>query len=202
MQRSAEKSRRAAVLLLWLAAGWARAGGTAAPVPPPTAQDLDLLRRATALAPYAGSLEAKQNPGSLGFFFPRSLYPKLLGNPIMGYLYDEGYAGAGPRIRLKRFRYPARVAPHAAAFRHCVQTAFGKAGLQLGDTGETELGVALLGVVAVKTGKSLPGLAVEFYLRNRATGKTLFVRRSFGHQESLVKAMMDAAVYMAVRAGQ
>ncbi len=166
----------------------------------PTPRDLELLRKATALEPFLKSAEAKQNPESVGFFFPRSLYPKLLGNPIMGYLYDEGYASSGNRaVCLKRFRFPKKVEPHVEAFKQCVQTAFEKAGLQLGASGRIELGLALLGVVSVKNEKSLPGLCVEFYAHNRDTGKTVYVRRSFGSPESLVKAMLAAGVFMAVR---
>lgn len=166
----------------------------------PTPQDLELLKRATALEPFLDSAEAKRNPESVGFFLPRSLYPKLLGNPIMGYLYDEGYRSDGnTAVCLKRFRFPKKVEPHVGAFRQCVQTAFEKAGLRLGDTGKLELGLALLGVVSVKNEKSLPGLCVEFYAHNRDTGKTVYVRRSFGSPESLIKAMMAASVFMATR---
>ncbi|MBP7868397.1 MAG: hypothetical protein KA419_20915 [Acidobacteria bacterium] len=166
----------------------------------PTPQDLELLKRATALEPFLKSAEAKQDPESVGFFFPRGLYPKLLGNPVMGYLYDEGYASGGlTRVCLKRFRFPKKVEPHVEAFKKCAQTAFEKAGLRLGDTGRIELGLALLGVVPVKNEKSLPGLCVEFYVHNRDSGKTVYARRSFGSPESLVKAMMAASVFMAAR---
>lgn len=197
-------SARPSSLLCWMAifvlGGLAAAQD--APVPPPTKQDLDLIKMATALDPYSKSAEARQNPESLGVFFPKALYPKLLGNPIMGYLYDEGYSSGGQKVvKIGRYKIPKKMEAHSAAFKQCVQTACAKAGLRLGVDGRLELGVALVGVVPVKSDKSMPGVCVEFYVRNRDTGKTVFARRSFG-SKTLIQAMMDAAVYMAVRAGQ
>lgn len=140
------------------------------------------------------SSDFKFRPQTIGKFFNKKIYKKLLGNDILGYIYDEGLKTGSKNVYLKVIKYFNETEKYKNEFSIALKMVFKRYGIRFNKDGEVEIGIALLDVDPKISGKSLPGGMIEYYLKERKSGKYLFHRLGTGNKKGLKYAFMELAI--------
>ena len=178
------------IFLLALMLGFAneKIGETEAPNPLQFLAEAERIELAKLLYSYQPFTETAPDinfPHTLNNLLDSTIYPKLKGNPFIGYIYDEGVSLNGAPVSL-HIRSAAHVASYYPIFRkiflHANQ-----------DRTKTEpqptLPFALSICLADVTTKPIPAVTLEAILLDRSTGKRFCIRTSTGFHKGLYEAM-------------
>lgn len=124
-------------------------------------------------------------PHTLNNLLDSTIYPKLKGNPFIGYIYDEGVSLNGAPVSL-HIRSAAHVGRYYPIFRkiflHANQD---RTKIEPQPTLPFALSICLADV----TIKPIPAVTLEAILLDRATGKRFCIRTSTGFHKGLYEAM-------------
>jgi hypothetical protein len=155
------------------------------------------LARMGAKKPFlSDSPDVYLEPESLNRFFTKDIYRKLEGNAYFGYRFDEGFACPKAEVRIEDVRDLTSVA--GAAYRLALEQALAAAKYRVKPDAACQIGVCVVGVETRETGKTLPGVMVEAYLRNPSKKKSFFIRYGAGSPKGLAAAMrLSAAMLVA-----
>jgi len=140
------------------------------------------------------SADIKFRPETIGKFFNEKIYKKLKGNDILGYQYDDGFSRESDTVCLKIMRFFNGTKKFKNVFLKAIDIVFHKYGIRRNLNSNIELGIALLDVESEKSSRSLPGCMIEYYLKNRRTGKFFFHRLGTGNSKGVKFAFFEIAI--------
>jgi hypothetical protein len=140
------------------------------------------------------SADIKFHPETIGKFFNEKIYKKLKGNDILGYQFDDGFSGESATVCLKILKFFNGAKKFRGDFLKAVDKVFQKYGIKKSKKSNIELGIALLDVEPEKSERSLPGCMIEYYLKNRKTGKFFFHRLGTGNSRGIKFAFYEIAI--------
>jgi len=128
-------------------------------------------------------------PESLNRFFTDKIYQKLTGNAYFGYKWDEGFSCPSKEIFIEEIKDFTEKT--GAAYRLALEQALSD--YQIMPEAACQIGLAVIGVEDKETDKTLPGVMVEAYLRNKITKKSFFYRFGSGSPRGLAAALRTSA---------
>jgi len=126
---------------------------------------------------------------SLNRFFTDRIYQRLEGNAYFGYRWDEGFTCNKREVSIEEIK--DLTGTTNAAYRLALEQALFD--WRIKPDAECQIGLAIVGVEAKETERTLPGVMVEAYLRNAATKKSFFIRYGAGSPRGLSAALRLSA---------
>ncbi|MEN8153481.1 MAG: hypothetical protein ABFR75_05610 [Acidobacteriota bacterium] len=137
------------------------------------------------------SADPRLKPYTIGKFFNNKIYKKLYGNDILGYIYDQGFAGISDKISVKIFKTTDRTRKYKSKFINILIAFLKKNKIRFVKESNVEMGIAMLDVDDGSSGRSLPGVLIEAYLKNNKTNKFIFHRIGTGKKSGVEAAFYD-----------
>ena len=126
---------------------------------------------------------------SLNQFFTDKIYEKLEGNAYFGYRWDEGFICDKREVSIDEIK--DLTGTTGAAYRLALEQALFE--WQITPDAVCRIGLAIVGVEATETERTLSGVMVEAYLRNTNTKKSFFIRYGAGSPRGLAAALRLSA---------
>jgi len=140
-------------------------------------------------------------PKSLNQFFTGRIYEKLEGNAYFGYQWDEGFTCNESEVTIEEIK--DLTASAGAAYRLALEQSLAADGYTINPSAICQIGIAIVGIEAKETERTLPGVMIEAYLRNSSTKKSFFFRFGAGSPRGLAAAMrLSAAMLVAELEGR
>ena len=140
-------------------------------------------------------------PKSLNQFFTDRIYQNLEGNAYFGYQWDEGFTCNGSEVSIEEIKDLTGTA--GEAYRLALEQSLAADDYKINPNAVCQIGLAIVGVELKETGRTLPGVMVEAYLRNSSTKKSFFFRFGAGSPRGLAAAMrLSAALLVAELEGR
>lgn len=165
-------------------------------------EGLSFVARMSAKKPFLkDSSDVMLEPRSLNQFFTDRIYEKLEGNAYFGYQWDEGFTCNESEAAIEEIKDLTITA--SAAYRLALEQSLAADGYTINPKSVCQIGIAIVGVEANETERTLPGVMIEAYLRNSSTKKSFFFRFGAGSPRGLAAAMrLSAAMLVAELEGR
>lgn len=149
------------------------------------AERIELAKLLYSYKPFIETAPDVEFPHTLNNLLDDTLYPKLKGNPFIGYIYDEGVSLNGAPVSL-HIRSAAHVKRYYPIFRKIfLHTNQDRTKTELQPTLPFALSICLADI----TTKPIPAVTIEAILLDRKTGKRFCIRTSTGFHKGLYEAM-------------
>jgi hypothetical protein len=132
-------------------------------------------------------------PKSLGHFFTDRIYQRLEGNAYFGYRFDEGFFCDDSELAITEIK--DLTGTTGEAYRLALEQALTR--YKIVANAACHIGIAIVGVEAKETDRTLSGVMVEAYLRNVSTKKSFFIRFGAGSPQNLAAAIRLSASMLA-----
>ena len=146
---------------------------------------LHLMRMSTNKPFLRDSSDVLLERQSLNRFFTDRIYERLTGNAYFGYRWDEGFTCPVREISIVEIK--DLTGTTAAAYRLALEQALFE--YQIKPDAVCQIGLAIVGIEAKETERTLPGVMVEAYLRNSETRRSFFIRFGAGSPRGLSAAI-------------
>lgn len=160
-------------------------------------RDLEFLAKVAARRPFSESREVLAEPQSIGQFFTPEIYARLVGNEYYGYALDEGFAWDGSGVAGPAVAAIPGTRGYREAFALSLDEALRERRVPVNGKSSVQIGVCLVGVAESQTAQTFPGVMLEVFFTNRATGKSFFWRFGTGSRDGFSAALVDAADILA-----
>ena len=128
-------------------------------------------------------------PKSLGHFFTDRIYQRLEGNAYFGYRFDEGFFCDDSEVSIAEIK--DLTGTTGEAYRLALEQALTQ--FKINPKAACQIGIAVVGVEAKETDRTLSGVMVEAYLRNALIKKSFFIRFGAGSPQNLAAAIRLSA---------
>ena len=161
-------------------------------------EGIAFIARVSAKKPFLkDSSDVLLEPKSLNQFFTDRIYERLEGNAYFGYRYDEGFTCAN-ETEVAITEIKDLTGATEAAYRFALEKSLEADGYTINPKAVCQIGLCIIGRETEETGATLPGVAVEAYLRNASTKKSYFIRFGSGSPRGMAAAIrLSAAVIVA-----
>ncbi len=143
---------------------------------------------------YKKSADLKYRPETIGKFFNEKIYKNLIGNDILGFIFDKGFHLNDKNLRISAVKFFNGTTKYKAGFMTGLMSIFKRFKIIVKKDAGCELGVAVLDINEKGSEKSLPGITVEYYLKNLKTGKYLFHRFGTGSRKGIKYLFAEIAI--------
>ena len=141
------------------------------------------------------SKDLMTNPESIGQYFTRPIYQKLVGNEALGYRYNEGFILSGLNVSKLDVSAIKGLGKYLPMLKRALAMTLIDANV-IQKTGQDSLTVKLVGVETGTNGHT-PGLVVELVATDVKKSHAFYLRLGTGSTDSLPRAMVNLSVLIA-----